>query len=457
MSKPRKQTYALATYLKKVQEKDISNDANVQRSFVWDNNQVSELVITVLNDDYIPPIILCEEENSQIRIADGGQRTAALNIFRYFNRKISPSVENPIVSYKKKTILDNGEIVWEDAEFNVKNKTYDQLPEELKKIFNDYQIETVIHEHCDMHRIANYIKRYNNHVSMNTNQKAFTYLDNFADIVRKMTKMKFFINYSNFTETEKDKGYLERAIVESVMCMNHLNDWKKQTKPICRYLNNYATTAEFERLESNLKRLEAVVTDETKSIFNSKDSFIFLTLFDKFTEMGFRDFRFNEFLINFKNATRNEAHNENGKLFDEIDEKLGTKDKTVIMAKLDMLTKLLTEFLGINNDLSEQECVLDFVRDNVSQDVENDDIELYESCFEDYTVGVDNNTVFLECSNHKSLVAITAYACLAEKDTYMEEWLCDYFKRNSDYIKNQQQNYRHMKDDFDKFCQNKVA
>lgn len=455
MSKPRKQTYALATYLKKVQERDISNDANVQRSFVWDNNQVSELVITVLNDDYIPPIILCEEESSQIRIADGGQRTAALNIFRYLNRKISPSVENPIVQYKKKTISDNGEIAWEDAEFNVKNKTYDQLPEELQKIFNDYQIETVIHEHCDMHRIANYIKRYNNHVSMNTNQKAFTYLDNFADIVRKMTKMKFFINYSNFTETEKDKGYLERAIVESVMCMNYINDWKKQTKPICKYLNNHATVAEFERLESNLKRLESVVTDDTKSIFNSKDSFIFLTLFDKFAGMGFRDFRFNEFLINFKNVTRNEAHNENGKLFDEIDEKLGTKDKTVIMAKLDMLTKLLTEFLGVNE--SEQESLLDFVRNNVSQDVENDDIELFESSFEDYTVGVDNNTVFLERGNHQSLIAITAYAYMVEKDIYMEEWLCDYFKRNSDYIKDQQQNYRHMKEDFDKFCQKKAA
>ena len=455
MSKPRKQTYALATYLKKVQERDISNDANVQRSFVWDNNQVSELVITVLNDDYIPPIILCEEESSQIRIADGGQRTAALNIFRYFNRKISPSVENPVVPYKKKIILDNGEIAWEDAEFNVKNKTYDQLPEELKKIFNDYQIETVIHEHCDMHRIANYIKRYNNHVSMNTNQKAFTYLDNFADIVRKMTKMKFFINNSNFTQTEKDKGHLERVIVESVMCMNYINDWKKYTKPICRYLNNHATVAEFERLESNLKRLESVITDETKSIFNSKDSFIFLTLFDRFTEMGFRDFRFNEFLVNFKNVTRNEAHNENGKLFDEIDEKLGTKDKTVIMAKLDMLTKLLTEFLVVNG--SEQESMLDFVRNNVSQDVENDDIELFESCFEDYTVGVDNNTVFLECGNHQSLIAITAYAYMVEKDLYMEEWICDYFKRNSDYIKEQKRNYIHMKEDFDKFCQKKAA
>lgn len=457
MSKPRKQTYALATYLKKVQERDISNDANVQRSFVWDNNQVSELVITVLNDDYIPPIILCEEENSQIRIADGGQRTAALNIYRYFNRKISSSVENPVVQYKKKIILDNGEIAWEDAEFNVKNKTYDQLPEELQKTFNDYQIETVIHEHCDMHRIANYIKRYNNHVSMNTNQKAFTYLDNFADIVRKMTKMKFFINYSSFTEKEKDKGVLERTIIETVMCMNYINDWKKQTKSICKYLNNYATAAEFERLESNLQRLESVVTDETKSIFNSKDTFIFLTLFDKFTEMGFRDFRFNEFLINFKNATRNVELNENGKLFDEIDDKLGTKDKTVIMAKLDMLTKLLKEFLGINDDLSEQEVMLDFVRNNVSHDVVEDDIELYKTCFEDYTVGVDSDAVFLERGNRQSLIAITAYAYITERDTYMEEWLGDYFERNSDYIKDQQRNYKHMKDDFDKFCQKKAA
>ena len=457
MSRPRKQTYALATYLKKIHEKDISNDANVQRNFVWSNVQIGELVITVLTDDYITPIILCEEENSQLRIADGGQRTAALNIFRYCNKKISPSVEDPLIPYKKKIMLDSGEVIWEDAVFNVKNKTYDQLPDELKKTFDDYQIETVIHENCDMSRIAKYIKRYNNHVSMNTNQKGFTNLDKFADIVRRIIKMDFFVNHSNFTDTEKNKGSLERTITETIMCSNYLQDWKKDMPGICKFLNQNADIKVFEKLEENLHRLEYVVTDETKTIFNSKDAFIFLTLFDKFTSLGFQDCRFNEFLTDFQNTIRSTAHNENGKLFDEIDKDLGTKDKIVVMAKLDMLTKLLNDFLGISEGQTRKTNMLEFIRDNVDSDIVEEDVELYESCLDDYTVKVDDNPILIEYVNHKSLVAVMAYAFITDKDSYMEDWICNYFKKNSDYIKDQQQNYIHMKEDFDKFCQGKAA
>jgi len=76
--------------------------------------------------------------------------------------------------------------------FDIKNKTYEKLPDELKKRLNEYQIETVIHEHCDNHRISQLIKRYNNHTSMNTNQKAFTHIDNYARNIREILDKKFF-------------------------------------------------------------------------------------------------------------------------------------------------------------------------------------------------------------------------------------------------------------------------
>lgn len=72
MIKPRKQIYTLEMYLNKVREFDIRNDSDVQRQFVWSNEQVNELIVTVLTDDYVPPIILGEEDSSQLWIVDGG-------------------------------------------------------------------------------------------------------------------------------------------------------------------------------------------------------------------------------------------------------------------------------------------------------------------------------------------------------------------------------------------------
>ncbi len=351
MIKPRKQIYTLEMYLNKVREFDIRNDSDVQRQFVWSNEQVNELIVTVLTDDYVPPIILGEEDSSQLWIVDGGQRTAALKKYRYGNYRITSAVENSVIPYKSKVkdkngrvVIDNeGNVVWEKAFFDIKNKTYEKLPDELKKRLNEYQIETVIHEHCDNHRISQLIKRYNNHTSMNTNQKAFTHIDNYARNIREILDKKFFNDYSEYTEAEKTKGVVERVVVETVMCSNHLSDWKKQTKAICTYLNQHAQKEEFDKLSDNLRRLEQVVTDDVKSIFNSKDSFLFLTLFDRFTKWEIEDRAFIGFLRKFKKYLRKSPFN--GVLFDEIDLDKGTKDKAVIMAKLDMLENMLRGYL----------------------------------------------------------------------------------------------------------------
>ncbi|MCM1100163.1 MAG: DUF262 domain-containing protein [Clostridium sp.] len=343
MAKPRRQTYTMDMYLHKVSDADIRNDADVQRQFIWSREQIDELVMTVLADDYIPPIVLGEEDSSQLWIVDGGQRTMALAKFRYGNHKIIPGKKNSRISYKKKERDDSGKIVWEDAVCDIRNKTYDKLPEELRKQFNEYQIETVIHEHCDNHRISQLIKRYNNHTAMNTNQKAFTYIDRFARDIREISESGFFVEYSEYSEKEKSKGVVERVIVETVMCTNHLNDWKKQTGAICIYLNRNAAKEEFTELAERIHRLERVITEDIKSIFNSRDSFLFLTLFERFTRSGMEDVLFAQFLREFKNHLRQTRMD--GVLFDETGKEKGSKNKAVILAKLDILERMMWDFL----------------------------------------------------------------------------------------------------------------
>ncbi|MGN0165892.1 MAG: DUF262 domain-containing protein [Lachnospiraceae bacterium] len=353
MAKPRKQTYTMEMYLEKIKDKDIRNDSDTQRQFVWNNEQVNGLIATVLTEDYIPPIILGEESSSQLWIVDGGQRSGAFRKFRYGNYKITSAIEDSVIHYRAKVrdergraVTDcGGNILWEDAVFDIKNKTYDQLPDELKKKFNEYQVETVIHEHCDTHRVSQLIKRYNNHTSMNTSQKAFTYIDRYAREIRGIIDRGFFVNCSDFKEKEKNKGVLERVVVETVMCMYHFDNWKKQTKAICSFLNENASKEEFEKLDENLQRLEAVIIDDVKDVFTSKESFIWLTLFHRFTGMKEADTVFINFIRDFKTHLRAGKRNEKNQLFDEIDKSKGTKDKIVVAAKLDMLTALLKEYM----------------------------------------------------------------------------------------------------------------
>lgn len=457
MARPRKQTYTLKMYLDKIKDGDIDNNADVQRKMVWSKEQINELIVTVLMDEYIPPIILGEESNSQLHIADGGCRSAALNSFRNGTHKITASIEDSVISYKKKTKDKTGNIIWEDAVFDIKNKTYAKLPEELKKKFDEYQIETVIHENCDSRKISRYIKRYNNHVAMNTDQKAFTYIDRFAGYVRKILDSRFFLDYSDYSENDKTKGTVERIVLESIMCTNHFDHWRKQPKAVCKYLNSNATEEEFARFADDIRRLEAVVTDDVKDIFNKKDSFIFLTLFDRFTGLGIDDRKFIAFLRVFKTKLRNTKRSERGMLFDEIDRDCSTKDKTVIAAKLAMLEKLMREFLGMRVEEKKPDTkkrpvtAKEIIAEYIDEDVADEDMELFEIMANDISEAIEDiDSWFLSEENRPSFVALVGYAVKEDIDRPLKEWLFAY-ERSGSPLSDQKQNYLHMKADFERF------
>lgn len=460
MAKPRKQTYTMDMYLEKIKDLDIRSDADVQRlAGQWNKSMINELVVTILRDDYIPPIILGEEPNSQLWIIDGLQRSSSLIIYRFGNYKITSSIEDSIIQYKAKNKDKNGNIVWVDAVFDIKNKTYEQLPDELKKRFNEYQIETVIHEFCDMKRISHLIKRYNNHTAMNTSQVAFTHLENFARDIRAITDTDFFSRMGVYKENDITKGTLERIVSEAVMCMFHLDDWKKTSTAICNYLNNNATADEFEALRNNAVRLSNIINDSTKTVFTKKDSFIFLTLFDRFTSLGIEDIKFARFLEEFIKNLKDKPVD--GKLFYEVDKEKGkgTKDKHVIMDKLHILEILMLEFLHINKEETEKmddeetfiakvvEMDKSEVHENINiyiEDLNGSDIlkGLKESCIKD-------GSKLLDVQNNLSLLAMVAYSYKTGQD--LDEWLTEYASKNNTYIAEQQKNFYHMRDNFEKY------
>lgn len=452
MARPRKQTYTLDMYLRKNRKGDIDNNADVQRNFVWNNEQINELVVTVLTDDYIPPIILGEETNSRLHIVDGGQRTAALIKYRYGNHKITSSIENSIIPYKKKAASEDGKIIYEDAVFDIKNKTFEKLPDELKEKFDEYQIETVIHESCDSFIISRYIKRYNNHVAMNAEQKAFTYIDKFASRIREILNSRFFVECNNYSEKDKTKGVVERIVVESIMCMNHFDNWKTQPKPACKYLNNHATEEEFDVFADNLHRLEKVITEEIKEIFNKKDSFVFLTLFDKFTKLGVADEKFADFLRDFRSNLRRNKRNSKGMLYDEIDKDASTKDKQVITDKLELLETLMLDFLHSKSDATSLDVTETFIAENLGMDVETVkyDMDFYNESLDDLTGRtIKDGSKLLQKDNRLSLLTMVVYSY--QKDIDLDEWLASYAKNNNTYFVDQKRNFIHMRQNFEQW------
>ena len=236
--KIRKQTFALSQYLKLMKNETIRTDQDCQRlSGQWNQNMMNELIFTVLTDGYIPPVILGEETANGITkqyIIDGLQRSSTLSMFRYANTRITKNLDEYVVTYQRK-ILDEdgnpkrdekGEIIWEATEFDIRNKTYAQLPEELKERFDGYQIEAAIYQDCDMTELSKLVRKYNNHVAMNAAQKAFTYSDTFAGEIRNITRNRFFLDMYTCSRNDRKNGTLERIVGDMVFLSNYPDQYK---------------------------------------------------------------------------------------------------------------------------------------------------------------------------------------------------------------------------------------
>ena len=452
MARPRKQVYTMEQYTKNVSEGYITNDADTQRNPAW-KPIVDGLAVTILTDEYIPPIILAEEESGQIHIVDGGSRTAAFKMIRFGNHKIKSSVENPIIPYKKLVKDENGKTKFEDAEFDIRNKTFEQFPKELQKKFDEYQIDTVIHENCDKEKIAMYMVRYNTRKNFTANQKQFLYVPKFAEQIRDITSREFFINKCDIKDSEKEGGILERIAYESIMITNFIDKWNKSGNKNPSFINKNATTDQFEKLNNDISRLENIVSERAKALFNARDSFIWFALFNKFTQTGLDDEEFGKFLNVFVDGLRNKAVD--GQLFDRVDDTGSTKDKANIIAKLHILETLMNEFLHIEE--TENATPELFVAEMVDMPVEKVKEEM--DCYEETLDSLENNTIrdgskLLDVANRLSLLAMVAYSY--KNDVDLDDWLEEYAANNNTYFMDQRKNYSHMVNDFKQY-QKRIA
>lgn len=364
MAKIRKQTYSLDQYLKEMKAEKIRSDQECQRlSGQWNQNMVNELIATVLTENYIPPIILGEETVNGITrqwIIDGLQRSSTLAMFRYGNTRITKNLDEYIVTYQRKILDANGkpkrdeqgEILWESVDFDIRNKTYEQLPEELKERFNGYQIETAIHQNCDGTEISKFVRKYNNHVAMNTAQKAFTYVDSFAREIRRIAENRFFSDIYSSSQRGKINGTFERISGDIVLLCYYPKKYKKDTKVGFKWLNENAALYDFENVDNLLTRLTTVINPikEIRALFTSKNTSIFVTTFKAFTEIGRKDEEFSKFLQWFVDGGKETEINE--QTWDMLDISHSTRDSGVVHGKIDYLVALMEQYFGENKKVA---------------------------------------------------------------------------------------------------------
>lgn len=464
--KVKKDQMMLGTLLNQFKRGQINKNHPLQRKpDQWSDEAKSGLAATIIKGEDIDSIKICEQIVSSTEfilwLIDGLQRLTVLESFKNNAFEIKKSLEMPIMYYQG--VDENGKVGV--IEYDLREKKYKDLPDELKEKFDSYPVDIVKHLDCTDEEIAYHIARYNRQTSMNVNQKNILVAWKIAPEIKKIVSNRFFADCGNYNPKEDTKEVFNRIVCESIMTMFHLDNWKK-SKQMSLYLNENATKYEFEVFENELNRLYKIIDQDTVGkLFNSKNSFIWFAAFHTFTQFGIEDIKFIDFLEEFQKTLHSKTFVEyENKSFDTYDDGKGTKDKKVVKAKLNMLEQLMKEYLHIteetnsetennNTDESdtkscESDSTLKFIQNNVSKDVSNEDIEEYQDFMDSY-VNIDSE-LYKQCS--MALMALTAYAYKCDRDVELGKWIENCQSRKWQNLSpSQEVNFKYMKRSFDNF------
>lgn len=456
--------YSMYSLLQDKKNGDVNCNYILQREpFQWTTEEANRYFCRILSNLPIPEIILCEQKKKGLTIShliDGLQRLSYAEAFKENRIKIgSAGAERHLIQYRDYVLDDNGNRVldedglpeYEMKIFDVIGKYYKDLPDELKKRFNNFNINVTKFFDCTDEQIADHIRDYNNHASMNKEQGGFLNVSaQTAGYIKNISqKNTFFKNCGKFTDNNVIKGKLERVVAESIMLMFFRDSWKAKLDTIYKYVDENATEQQFLKLNSHFNRLELALGDDNKdlkSLLTPTTMPMWIAVFDKFTTYNIEDSRFVDFLKAY-NTELKDKEVDGVSMADFKDQQ--TKKKATITGKIDLLVKLMNEYLHI--DITEvenntEETILSFVQENADPTATDEDVSLYTDMVED-CVKIDD-PVYKECGT--ALVALMAYACQNDKDQDFEKWIENY-RNKSEFSPSQKVNYTYMKRSFDNF------
>lgn len=490
------------TLLQQKKDGDINCKYILQRKpFQWSEEEANRYFCRILSSLPVPEIVLCEQKVKELIIAyliDGLQRLSYAEAFRNNRIKIgSVGAERHLIEYREYSLDENGNRILDDNGFptyelkvcDVIGKYYKDLPDELKKRFDVFNFNVTKFFNCTDQQIADHLRDYNNHSSMNKEQLGLTKITTVtAGKIKKISeKNMFFKNCCKITTTNETKGKLERVVAEAIMLLFHKDDWKAKLENAYKYVDENATDEEFEQLNSDLNRLELAIGENNKEatkLFTPAAIPMWVAVFNEFTKYNIEDSRFVDFLNAY--ATDLKDRTVDGVSMKTFKSEQ-SKKRTTIMGKINLLVTLMKDYLHIedteetentyeettdeevaeneNNTVeettednvtteemesvitesqSEEDHELQFVKEVADPNVEQEDIELYKDFIDDY--------LKLDSSVYKIgmpvLLALMAYACNAEKDEEFSEWLNEMEKQHRTFTDSEKDNYEKLKAEF---------
>ena len=186
----------------------------------------------------------------------------------------------------------------------------------------------------------------------------------FARIVSDLSRHSFIKNKCGFTYDNRIKGVIDRSINESLMLVNFgAEEWVTSHKDLCRKLSTWLTTNHTNMLNEMFNDLDDILPEDedVKKYLTLKNFFVIMANYKHFLNMDleYKKECYSMFLIDFikdlsqiKNIPTGEVDDEGNEIMGSFNSiyMTGTKQKGSIEERLNLINKMLDEYLLENCD-----------------------------------------------------------------------------------------------------------
>lgn len=279
MSKLRdSKTYSINDFLTWKSNKELELSPKFQRNKVWNQSVKSYLIDTILRGMPIPPIFITQKidlntQKTLREVIDGQQRLTAITQFR--------NNEFKILSTHNKDLA---------------NKTYDDLSDELKIAFLEYEIPVeIIKTETDAIIYDIFARLNTNNITLNKQElRNAKYWGEFKVIINKLALeyKDFFKEINTFNDTQFSR-MLDNEFLASLMILTINGIVADSANSIDGYYKKYDNSFEnsdiyLEKFKNCMSYIKELLIGTTFKYFNKKVQFytLFATIFHLMYKIG---------------------------------------------------------------------------------------------------------------------------------------------------------------------------
>lgn len=421
----------------------------------WRLDYRDNFIVTVLRNEDFDPIKICEQTVNGITInwvIDGKQRCTTLLEFRAGKFSLGKNLNPATITYEEVKKDENGMILkdeygnplYEEIVYDLRGKSYEDLPDALKEEFNNCTVQYVKHLDCTDEELMRHMIRYNNCSEMRPNQKMMVGMARIAKDIRKLSGHPFWLDCATLTDKTFINGTLERNVSEILMSINFWGNWTKDSTRMSKYLNENATKDMFDNLESELDELMDIVGDRHKEKFTSKSAIIWVKFFDECKHRGISGEVYGRFLDSFEQYEtipvqvtgeyNNPDHTKDEKVsiinYHDLAKDRSTKDRGIIEDKLHILHTLIGKFVEDNGIeiVSQNEENTDTVEEVVTEAAGLPEVQ--EETETENAAVQEENTIVEDESNANKVEDVAVID--DPQDSIPEDELVEFVKQNTD-------------------------